>query len=90
MLLGLLRLRLVSGGAFNMGRFLWRQVRWWQFPLAVTNSLMRISVCQGLIWLLIATVVEVPPVVRLAILCTLPFCSSLFHATGVRDFESEW
>jgi hypothetical protein len=40
MLLGLLRLRVVSGGAFSMGRFLWKQVRWWQFSLAVTNSLI--------------------------------------------------
>jgi hypothetical protein len=40
MLLGLLRLRVVSGGVLSMGRFLWKQVRWWQFSLAVTNSLI--------------------------------------------------
>jgi hypothetical protein len=34
MLIGLLRLRLEAGGAFALGRFLWKQVRW-QFPLAV-------------------------------------------------------
>jgi hypothetical protein len=33
MLVGLLRLRVVSGGAFSMGHFLWKQVRWWQFSL---------------------------------------------------------
>jgi hypothetical protein len=35
MLIGLLRLRLASeaGGAFALGRFLWKQVRWWQFQL---------------------------------------------------------
>ena len=35
MLIGLLRLRLEAGGAFALGRFLWKQVRWWQFSLAV-------------------------------------------------------
>jgi hypothetical protein len=38
MLLGLLRLRLGSSGEFSIGRFLWKQVRWCQFSLAVTNS----------------------------------------------------
>jgi hypothetical protein len=35
MLIGLLRLRREAGGAFALGRTLWKQVRWWQFPLAV-------------------------------------------------------
>jgi hypothetical protein len=34
MLIGLLRLRLKTGGAFVLGRFLWKQVRWWQFSLS--------------------------------------------------------
>jgi hypothetical protein len=33
MLIGLLRLRLQAGGALNLGRFLWNQVRSWQFSL---------------------------------------------------------
>jgi hypothetical protein len=38
MLIGLLPLR---GDVFVLGRTLWKQVRWWQFPLAVVlpNSL---------------------------------------------------
>jgi hypothetical protein len=42
MLIGLLRLRRESGGFLALGRTLWRQVRWWQFPLAVVfpKSLM--------------------------------------------------
>jgi hypothetical protein len=40
MLLGLLRVSLEAGGVFGMARFLWKQVRWCQFLLAVTNSLM--------------------------------------------------
>jgi hypothetical protein len=37
MLLGLLRMSLEAGSGFSMGRFLWKQVRWWQFSVAVTN-----------------------------------------------------
>jgi hypothetical protein len=42
MLIGLLRLRRKGGSAFALGRTLWKQVRWWQFPLVVVllNSLM--------------------------------------------------
>ena len=42
MLIGLLRMRLESGGALRFGRILWNQVRWWQFALAATlpNSLI--------------------------------------------------
>jgi hypothetical protein len=70
MLIGLFRMRLRAGGAFGLGRFLWSQVRWWKFSPAVIlpNLPMLIPVHQGLIWFLIATVAEVPPVVRLAIL----------------------
>jgi hypothetical protein len=42
MLTGLLRIRCEAGGALALGRTLWKQVRWWQFPVAVVvpNSLM--------------------------------------------------
>ena len=75
MLMGLLRMRLETGDVLGLGRLLWKQVRWWQF-LAVCdtpNSPMCISICQGLLWLLIATIAEVPSTVRLAI----PLHSSL-------------
>jgi hypothetical protein len=70
MLIGLLRLRLGAGGAFGLGRVLWNQVRWWLFSLAVIHaiSLMRISIRKGIVWLLIATIAEVPTSVRLPIL----------------------
>ena len=44
MLIGLLRMRREGVGAFALGRTLWKQVRWWQFPLAVVllNSLILI------------------------------------------------
>lgn len=35
MFVGLLRLRRRGGGTFELGRLLWKQVRWWRFPLAV-------------------------------------------------------
>ena len=70
MLIGLLRLRLGAGGTFDLGRLLWNQVRWWLFSLAVIHaiSLMGIFTRKGIIWLLIATIAEVPTSVRLAIL----------------------
>jgi hypothetical protein len=40
MLIGLLRLRPQAGGAFGLLRFLWKQVRRWQFLLAVVLPLM--------------------------------------------------
>ncbi|KAF8487402.1 hypothetical protein DFH94DRAFT_26034 [Russula ochroleuca] len=51
MLIGLLRLRREGGGAFALGRTLWKQ---------------------GLIWLLLATIAEVPPVVLLILNLNLP------------------
>jgi hypothetical protein len=39
MLFGLLRMRLKAGGAFVLGRVLWKQVRWWQFSLAVNPQI---------------------------------------------------
>jgi len=38
MLVGLLRIRGQSGGAFEMGRLLWRQVEWLLVPSAATLS----------------------------------------------------
>jgi hypothetical protein len=66
MLMGLLRMRLESGGSFGLGGVLWNQVRWPAVILAKFTD--GISFCQGLIWLLLVTVGEVPSTVRLAIL----------------------
>ena len=72
MLIGLLRHRHKTGGEFGLGRTLWKQVRHChsgssRWPRQ-TISLMRISIRKGIIWLILATVAEVPTSVRLAIL----------------------
>ena len=51
---------------------------------------MWISVRQGLLWLLLATIAEVPSLVRLVILCIHPMFSYLFRVTGAHDFEFKW
>jgi len=38
MFVGLLRLRRRGGSTFELGRLLWKQVRWWWFSLAVVLS----------------------------------------------------
>ena len=47
-----------------------------------------LSACKGVIWLLIATVAEVPPVVSLPPSLCLPFIHRLL-ALGIFIFESE-
>ncbi|KAF8487392.1 hypothetical protein DFH94DRAFT_25666 [Russula ochroleuca] len=59
MLIGFLRLRREGGGAFALGRTLWRQ---------------------GLIWLLLATVAEVPPTVLIILNLNVPL--NLIAQTG--------
>jgi hypothetical protein len=68
MLVGLLRMRRETTDASSLGRFLWKQVRWFRFSPAVIlpHLLMRISTRQGLFWIMIAALTEVPTVVRLA------------------------
>jgi hypothetical protein len=39
MLIGLLRLRREGGGAFALGRTLWKQVRWGQFSKARVSQI---------------------------------------------------
>src|SRR5712671_6020528 len=65
MLVGLLRLRHHGGGRFDLGRLLWKQVRWSRTSSAVCILLVNIiSPCKGVIYLLIATAAEVTQVVR--------------------------
>ena len=92
MLTGLLRMRRETSGGSSLWRFLWRQVRLCLFSPAVIllDSIMRISVHQGLIWLLLATTAEVPTVVCLVIFWIIPFRSSPFHISGAYAFEPEW
>ena len=74
MLVGLLRMRRETTDTSNLGRFFWKQVRWFQFSPAVIlpHLPMRLSTCQGLFWIMIATLIEVPTVVRLALLLDCP------------------
>jgi hypothetical protein len=90
MLVGLLRLRNASGGWFDLGRVLWKQVSWRACfaDRGLSPSANVISVREGVVWLSLATVAELLPAVRLA--CLLLYCHpSLFCVTVVRVFESE-
>ena len=63
MFVGLIRMRRDGAGASALGRLLWKQVRQWRALLGylLANA---ISVREGITWLLFATVVELPPLVR--------------------------
>ena len=64
MIFGLLRLGFHERGAFGLGRFLWKQVGYWYFSLVVVFSAYTAARIQkGVIWLLVATIAEVPPAV---------------------------
>jgi hypothetical protein len=91
MLVGLLRLRIGKSGAFGLARILWSQVRWWFFLAVIFPYLsLCIFVRKGLIWLLLATVAEVPPTVRVAIISRSSFSLMSSHDVGVHVFKFEW
>ena len=61
MVFGLLRLGFHERGAFGLGRLLWKQVTYCYFLLAVVlSAYMVVRFHKGVIWLLVATVAEVP------------------------------
>jgi hypothetical protein len=62
-LIGLLPLLYDSGGSFALGRLLWKQVGSGRSRFAVSQFTYLFPLPKGVIWLLIATVVEVPPTV---------------------------
>jgi hypothetical protein len=77
MLVGLLRMGIFGTGTFalgRLGRLLWKQVRWRRLLINVdylsgrgilpSANMISIHWQQGVIWLLLATTVELPPVVR--------------------------
>jgi hypothetical protein len=68
MLIGLLRLGAHEPGVYGMGRFMWRQVR--VFALLASRGVPYWAdtppVRKGIVWLLLATVAEIPPVVSVA------------------------
>jgi hypothetical protein len=64
MFVGLLRLGFHERGAFGLGRLLWKQVSYWCLSLDLVLSAYSVArVHKGVIWLLVATIAEVPPAV---------------------------
>jgi hypothetical protein len=72
-LIGLLRLLHDGGGTFALGRLLWKQVGSGRSHFAVSQFTYLFPLPKGVIWLLIATVAEVPPTV-----CPASFLVCLF------------
>jgi hypothetical protein len=62
-LIGLLRLLRDCGGSFALGRLLWKQVGSGRSHFSVCQFTYLFPLPKGVIWLLIATVAEVPPMV---------------------------
>ena len=66
MLVGLFRLNRGIRGSIGVGRLLWNQVRLLCFSSwALDPTIGFITASKGIIWLLLAAAVEIPPVVRL-------------------------
>ena len=64
MFFGLLRLGFHERGAFGIGRLLWKQVGYYCFsPAVVLPAYIVVRIHKGVIWLLVATIAEVPPAV---------------------------
>jgi hypothetical protein len=92
MLIGLLRLRFHEPGVYGLGRLMWRQVR--VFALLASRgspSIDTLPVRKGILWLLLATIAEIPPVVSVADSMDACFHSTHHELTiiGVRQFELE-
>jgi len=67
MLIGLLRLGFNEPGVYELGHLMWRQVGCTLFSQVVMLQFAdMLTVGQGLIWLFLATIAEVPPVVCVA------------------------
>ena len=75
MLIGLLILRRHGGGTFGLSRVLWKQVRW-RFSLPsffkFANHVFIFPFRKAVIWLALAIVTEIPPLVNQATLSVLP------------------
>jgi hypothetical protein len=70
MSIGLFRMHLEADSVYAWGPILWKQVRGGD-SLCFEPPNLLIVCSKGLIWLIIATLAAVPPVVRLAVL----FCA---------------
>ena len=77
MLIGLLRLGFHKPGMYGLGRLMWKQVR--VSALLASRGFLStntLPVRKGIVWLFIATIAEIPPVVSVADSmhpCMLPF-----------------
>jgi hypothetical protein len=64
MLLGLHRLHCHGGGTFRLGRVLRKQVRFYLGVVLILSSSTHVpSIPKAVIWLLVAAIAEIPPVV---------------------------
>ena len=90
MLVGLLRLRHGGCGTFGLAQFLWKQV-WRNFsPIVVIWLIDMFSFRKGVIWISLATAVEIPPAVSLANFTPRSCLSISTLRLGVCYFEFEW
>ena len=89
MLVGLFRMRREGGGWLGLGWLLWRQVRR-QHHLQIMGprSANVIFVREGIVWILLAVVADILPVVCPAGLLSR-LCSVPLNVLGVHLFESE-
>jgi hypothetical protein len=88
-LVGLLRLH-GGGGSFALGRLLWKQVGWGDSSSPWCSRFTDLlSFLKGVIWLLIATVAEVPPTVSTATFLVSRFANCHLNVAGIHHFESE-
>jgi hypothetical protein len=92
MLIGLLRLGFHESGVYGLGHLMWRQVRV-SALLASRGSLSAdtLPVRKGIVWLFLATIAEIPPVVSVDNSMYARFYSTHFELTvvGVHQFEPE-
>ena len=73
MLIGLLPPRFGGGDAIGLDRVLWKQVRYLPFSLWYSKFTDVSFVRKGIVWLLAAIIVEIPPTVHLYILLSPSF-----------------
>ena len=88
-LVGLFRLRREGGGWLGLGWLLWKQVRGQHLlQIVVPRSANVIFVQQGVIWILVATIADLFPVVCPTCLFSR-LCSPPLNVLGVSLSESE-
>ena len=88
-LIGLLRLLHDGGGSFALGRLLWKQVGSGRSHIPVPRFTYLFPLSKGVIWLLMATVAEVPPMVCPASFLSVSFTHHRLNTTGIHHIESE-